>query len=116
MRAIGAGSRYVLPGRNTDKPISNNTLLFALYRLGYKGKMTGHGFRAVASSALNEAGYRPDVIERQLAHQEPNKVRSAYNRTEYLPDRRTMMQQWADIVDSFAKRADVVPIKRKAKA
>src|SRR4029453_16628477 len=80
LRTLGAGSRYVLPGRNPDKPISNNTLLFALYRLGYKGKMTGHGFRAVASSALNEAGYRPDVIERQLAHKEPNKVRAAYNR------------------------------------
>jgi integrase len=66
LRTLGVGSRFVLHGRNADKPISNNTLLFALYRLGYKGKMTGHGFRAVASSALNEAGYRPDVIERQL--------------------------------------------------
>lgn len=114
LRAIGGGSRHVLPGRNPDKPISNNTLLFALYRLGYKGKMTGHGFRAVASSALNEAGYRPDVIERQLAHKEPNKVRSAYNRAEYLPERRAMMQQWADMVDALAKGADVVPIKRAA--
>ena len=68
MRAIGGGSRYVFPGRNPDKPISNNTMLFALYRLGYKGKMTGHGFRAVASTILNEAGFRGDVIERQLAH------------------------------------------------
>ncbi len=116
LRAIGGGSRYILPGRNPDKPISNNTLLFALYRLGYKGKMTGHGFRAVASSALNEAGYRPDVIERQLAHKEPNKVRSAYNRAEYLPERRAMMQQWADMVDACARGADVVPIKRRAKA
>ena len=113
-RALGAGSRYVLPGRNADKPISNNTLLFALYRLGYKGRMTGHGFRAIASSALNEAGYRPDVIERQLAHKEPNKVRAAYNRTEYLPERRKMMQQWADMVDAHAKGATVVPIKRRA--
>lgn len=115
LRAIGGGGRFVLPGRNADKPISNNTLLFALYRLGYKGKMTGHGFRAVASSALNEAGYRPDVIERQLAHKEPNKVRGAYNRAEYLPERRAMMQQWADMVDALAKGADVVPIKRGAK-
>ena len=53
--AVGGGSRYVFPGRNPDKPISNNTMLFALYRLGYKGKMTGHGFRAVASTMLNEA-------------------------------------------------------------
>jgi integrase len=114
LRAIGGGSRYVLPGRNADKPISNNTLLFALYRLGYKGKMTGHGFRAVASSALNEAGYRPDVIERQLAHKEPNKVRSAYNRAEYLPERRKMMQQWADMLDSYAGGGNLVPLKRRA--
>jgi len=112
LQGIGGGSRFILPGRNMDKPISNNTLLFALYRLGYKGKMTGHGFRAVASSALNEAGYRPDVIERQLAHKEPNKVRAAYNRTEYLPERRKMMRQWAGMADAYARGADVAPIKR----
>ena len=86
LRAIGCGSRYVFPGRNPDKPISNNTMLFALYRLGYKGKMTGHGFRTVASTILNEAGFRGDVIERQLAHCERNDVRGAYNRAEYLPE------------------------------
>ena len=80
LKAIGGGNRFVFPGRNRDKPISNNTLLFALYRLGYKGKMTGHGFRAVASTALNEMGFRPDVIERQLAHCERNEIRGAYNR------------------------------------
>lgn len=114
LEPLAGGSRYILPGRNPDKPISNNTLLFALYRLGYKGRMTGHGFRAVASSVLNESGYRSDVIERQLAHKEPNKVRSAYNRAEYLPERRTMMQQWADMLDGYRKGADVVPIKRRA--
>jgi len=114
LRAIAGNSRYVLPGRNRDKPVSNNTLLFALYRLGYKGKMTGHGFRAVASSALNEAGWRPDVIERQLAHKEPNKVRAAYNRTEYLPERQKMMQQWADMVDAYARGAAAVPLMRRA--
>lgn len=112
--ALAGESRYVLPGRNPDKPISNNTLLFALYRLGYKGKMTGHGFRAVASSALNEAGWRPDVIERQLAHKEPNKIRAAYNRTEYLPERRKMMAAWADMVDALANSDNVVRIKRRA--
>jgi len=115
LREVGSGSRFVMPGRNPDKPVSNNTLLFALYRLGYKGRMTGHGFRAVASSALNEAGWRPDVIERQLAHKEPNKIRSAYNRAEYLPERRKMMQAWADMVDAAAKGADVVPIRRHAR-
>lgn len=107
LRGMTGDSRYILPGRNPDKPISNNTLLFALYRMGYKGRMTGHGFRAVASSALNEAGFRPDVIERQLAHKQPNKVRAAYDRAEHLPERRTMMQQWADMVDAYARGEDV---------
>lgn len=110
LRAIGGGSRYVFPGRNADKPISNNTLLFALYRLGYKGKMTGHGFRAVASTTLNESGFRPDVIERQLAHQERNAVRAAYHRSEYLPERTTMMQQWADMLDALVKGAQVIAL------
>ena len=114
LRAIAGDSEYLMPGRNRDKPISNNTLLFALYRLGYKGKMTGHGFRAVASSILNEAGFRADVIEAQLAHKEPNKVRSAYNRAQYLDERRKMMQQWANMVDAYTKGADVVPINRRA--
>lgn len=114
LRTIGGDSRYILPGRNPDKPISNNTLLFALYRLGYKGRMTGHGFRAVASTALNEAGYRPDVIEAQLAHQDADAVRRAYNRAAYLPERRAMMHQWASMVDAYTKGAAVVPIKRTA--
>ena len=65
-------------------------------------------------SALDEVDYRPDVIERQLEHKEPNKVRAAYNRTEYLPQRRKMMQQWAGMVDACANGADVVSIKPRA--
>lgn len=114
LRALAGDSPYVLPGRDPDKSISNNTLLFALYRLGYKGKMTGHGFRAVASTALNETGWHADVIERQLAHKDRNATRRAYNRAEYLPERRKMMQAWADMVDAYARGADVVPIKRRA--
>ena len=106
LRQLSGESRYVLPGRDGAKPISNNTLLGALYRLGYQGRMTGHGFRAVASTVLNEAGhFRPDVIERQLAHCERNDVRGAYNRAEYLDERRKMMQQYADMLDAFAKGA-----------
>jgi len=90
--------------------ISNNTLLFALYRLGYKGKMTGHGFRAVASTILNEAGFKPDVIERQLAHCERNQVRGAYNRAEYLPERKRMMQHWADYLNVVEAGAKVIPM------
>lgn len=112
LRTLGTESRYV---RNPDKPISNNTLLFALYRLGYKGKMTGHGFRAVASTMLNEAGFRADVIERQLAHCERNDVRGAYNRAEYLAERQTMMQQWVDTVDALTQGAKVVPLRRAAR-
>ena len=114
LKAIGGGSRYVFPGRNPDKPISNNTMLFALYRLGYKGKMTGHGFRAVASTILNESGFRADVIERQLAHCERNDVRGAYNRAEYLSERRKMMQQWGDMLEALVRGAKVIPLQRRA--
>lgn len=117
LREIGGGSRFLFPGRHREKPISNNTMLFALYRLGYKGKMTGHGFRAVASTILNETGFRPDVIERQLAHCEKDEVRGAYNRAEYLPERVKMMQAWADLVDEMQKGENkVTPIKRKISA
>lgn len=109
LQEIGGGSRFVFPGRNRDKPISNNTMLFALYRLGYKGKMTGHGFRAVASTVLNETGFRPDVIERQLAHCERDDVRGAYNRAEYLPERVKMMQHWADLLDAMKDSGNVIP-------
>ncbi len=115
LKKIGGESRFVFPGRNRDKPISNNTLLFALYRLGYKGKMTGHGFRAVASTMLNEMGkFRPDVIERQLAHSERNEVRGAYNRAEYLPERKKMMQAWAHHLDVIRGGAKVTPIRTRA--
>ena len=110
LRELSGGSHFVFPGRNRDKPISNNTLLFALYRLGYKGKMTGHGFRAVASTILNEAGFKPDVIERQLAHCERNQVRGAYNRAEYLPERKRMMQHWADYLNLVEAGAKVIPM------
>jgi integrase len=89
-------------------------MLFALYRLGYKGKMTGHGFRAVASTILNETGFQPDVIERQLAHCERNAVRGAYNRAEYLPERKRMMQQWADHLDKLQAGAEIIPIHQRA--
>lgn len=115
LRPIGCGSRFLFPGRNRDKPISNNTMLFALYRLGYKDRMTGHGFRAVASTILNESGlFRSDVIERQLAHCERNEVRGAYNRAEYLPERRKLMQWWGDYLEGARAGADVLPFKRAA--
>jgi integrase len=114
LRELAGESRYILPGRNPDKPLSNNTLLFALYRLGYKGRMTGHGFRAVASTILNEAGFRADVIERQLAHCERNDVRGAYNRAEYLSERQRMMQRYADMLDRMMDGGQVIPLQRPA--
>ena len=86
-------------------PMSENTILFALYRMGYHSRATGHGFRATASTILNEQGWRSDVIELQLAHAERNKVRAAYNRAEYLPERRKLMQHWADFLDKTAREA-----------
>lgn len=105
LKAMSRGSRFILPGRNRDVPISNNTMLFALYRLGYKGRMTGHGCRAVASTVLNESGlFSPDVIERALAHCERNAVRASYNRAAYLPQRREMMAWWANYLDETIKQ------------
>lgn len=87
---------------NAHKPMSENTLLFGMYRMGYHTRATPHGLRATASTILNEQGWRPDVIERQLAHAERNKVRAAYHRSEYVAERRAMMQAWADYLDSVA--------------
>ena len=116
LKALNGGYRFVFPGANPARPMSKNTVLFALYRMGYRGRMTGHGFRAVASTILNEMGFNADVIERQLAHAERNKVRAAYHRAEYLPQRREMMQQWANYLDSKKAGADVIPLNKSTTA
>ena len=91
----------LFPSQTTNKrPISENTLCYAMGRMGYKGIATPHGFRALASTTMNEEGFDPDVIERQLAHAERNKVRAAYHRAEYLDDRRKLLQWWADYLDT----------------
>ena len=98
---------------NVTRVISENTLTYALYRMGYKSRATAHGFRATASTTLNEQGFDPDIIERQLAHVERNKVRAAYHRAEYLEDRHKMMQWWADFLDRQRIKGEggnVVPI------
>ncbi|MDR7135322.1 integrase [Lysobacter niastensis] len=109
--------RYCFPSlRTANAPMSENTVNAALRSLGYdKDTMTGHGFRAMASTRLNELGWQPDVIERQLAHAERNKVRAAYNRAQYMADRLKMMQAWADYLDGLRMGAEIIPIKRKAK-
>ena len=105
LKKLSGSREYVFP--NEHKPstfMSENTMLYALYRMGYHSRATGHGFRSTASTILNEEGFRSDVIERQLAHTEKNHVRAAYNHAQYLPERREMMQWWADYLDEAAKK------------
>ncbi|HEY4370266.1 MAG TPA: integrase arm-type DNA-binding domain-containing protein [Steroidobacteraceae bacterium] len=99
----GGTGKYVFPSlRGFDRPMSENTVNAALRRLGYTGQeQTGHGFRSIASTCLNEQGFNSDLIELQLAHAERNKVRAAYNRAERLAERRKMMQAWADYLDGL---------------
>jgi integrase len=102
LKAISFDRELVFPGDvNPAKPMSNNTLLFALYRMGYRSRMTGHGFRGVASTILHEQGWPHEHIELQLAHQERNEVSAAYNHALYLEPRTRMMQAWADHLDKL---------------
>ena len=113
----GAG-RYVFPGaRDRKKPLSNMAMNAAFKRMGFDGQtFTVHGFRAMARTILDERlGFRPDYIEHQLAHAVKDANGRAYNRTSFLPERRTMMQAWADYLDTLrAGTRKVVPIKRKS--
>jgi integrase len=104
--------RYVFPSvRTLARPMSENTVLAALRRMGYaKEEMTGHGFRAMASTTLHEQGWPTDVIERQLAHTERNSIKAAYNHAQHLPERRKMMQAWADYLDSLKTDGKVISI------
>lgn len=105
-RVTGRGA-YLFPNeRDGNRPMSNNTLLKALERMGYKGVMTGHGFRSLAMTTLKERlGYRHEVVDRQLAHAQRNKVESAYDRALYLQERKEMMQRWADYIDEITAQA-----------
>lgn len=112
LELLRAGRDLVFPGeRDHAKPMSNNTLLFALYRMGYHSRMTGHGFRGVASTILHELGHRHDLIELQLAHQERNAVTAAYNHATYIQQRTRMMQAWADHLDALRAGAKVLPFR-----
>ncbi len=105
IQPLTGSGKYVFPSvRSDSRPMSENTVNEALRRLGYsKDEMTGHGFRSMASTLLNEQGWNRDAIERQLAHAERSAVRAAYNYAEHLPERRKMMQAWADYLDSLVK-------------
>ena len=100
LRELGGSSEWLFPGDfNTSQPMSNNTILAALARMGFKGRMTGHGFRGLASTILHEQGYEHDHIELQLAHSPRNAVSAAYNHALYLVPRAKMMQDWADFLE-----------------
>lgn len=116
LHAVTGKGRYVLPSaRGKDRHMSENTINAGLRRLGYAvGDMTGHGFRSMASTLLNEQGWNRDAIERQLAHAERDDIRAAYNYAEHLPERRKMMQAWADYLDGLKRGADVVPLHKTA--
>ena len=103
LQPVTGRSRYVFPClRSRERPMSEVAITAALRRMGYsKDQMTWHGFRTLASTSLNEQGWHPDLIELQLAHQERNEVRAAYNRAQRLVERRAMMQAWADYLDSL---------------
>lgn len=117
LRALTGASQYVFPGARTNgRPMSDNAILAALRRMGYgKDEMSGHGFRAMARTTLDEVlGVRPDYIEHQLAHAVRDPNGRAYNRTAHLAERRKMMQQWSDYLDKLKAGAEVIPMRGQA--
>ena len=113
LHIVSGHSALVFPGeRDHEKPMSNNTILGALDRMGYKGRMTGHGFRGIASTLLHELGFDHAHIELQLAHQERNEVSAAYNHATYLQQRAKMMQNWADYLDA-SNSGNVLAFRRR---
>lgn len=110
-------SEYVFPASHRiDRPMSENAILYMIGRIGYAGKMTGHGFRTVASTWANERGFNADAIERQLAHVPDDAIRAIYNRAEYLPERRRMLQEWADwlyLIESTGQIDTELPERRE---
>jgi len=116
IKPLTGGGQYVFPSSRGDgRPMSDNTIRTALKSLGYDSDtMTAHGFRTTASTLLNEQGWSPDAIERQLAHSPRDQVRAAYNRAQYLDERRRMMQSWSDYLDSLKNGAQVLPFQNRA--
>ncbi|CQQ81378.1 prophage CP4-57 integrase [Yersinia mollaretii] len=105
MQGVSSHRQYVFPSRNDPaKPMNSQTANAALKRIGYGGKLVAHGFRSIASTAMNENGFNPDVIEAALAHSERNEVRRAYNRTTYLEQRVKLMSWWGEYIDEQKKK------------
>jgi integrase len=114
LKKLSGNSPHVLPSATKERVISQNTLIYALYRMGYHSRATVHGFRGTASTILNEQGFNRDWIERQLAHAERNDVRAAYNSAEWLSQRRTMLEWWSDYVETAERGCKVIPISEAA--
>jgi integrase len=113
LHALTGRGRYVFPGRDPQKPMSEAAVNAALRRMGYntKTEITGHGFRAMARTILHEElHFKPEVIEHQLAHKVPDALGAAYNRTKFLKERKAMMQQWSDYLDKLKSGAEVIPL------
>lgn len=105
LKQLTGYSEYVFPSRTTPKQcMSNNTMLYAMYRMGYHSRATPHGFRATASTILHEQGFNSDIIELQLSHTERNKVKASYNFAKHLPQRHQMMQWWADYLQGLEEK------------
>ena len=114
LHALTGGHELMFPGDvDPSKPMSKNTILEALDRMGYGGIMTGHGFRGLASTILHEQGFEHEHVEIQLAHVQRNTVSAAYNHARYLKPRAAMMQWWADYLTESQKKVKVIPIRRE---
>jgi integrase len=113
LRSLSGNGDLIFPSPGKKGIMSENTMLYALYRMGYHGRATTHGFRAIASTILNESNlFRSDWIELQLAHVEGSKIRAAYNSAQHLPERRKMMQWWSDKIDAIAcEQGNVVALR-----
>jgi integrase len=115
LRTITGAGELVFPGdREPSRPMSNNTILLALDRMGYRGRQTGHGFRGLASTILHEQGYPHEHIELQLAHAPRNAVSAAYNHALHLAPRTRMMQDWADFLEQTQRGGKVLPFRGTA--
>jgi integrase len=115
LQELKGESEWLFPGdRDPKRPMSNNTILKGLERMGYKGRMTGHGFRGIASTILHEQGYSHEHIELQLAHAPRNAVSAAYNHALHLKARTRMMQDWADYLEATQRGAKVLPFRSSA--
>ncbi len=118
LRELHKHPKYVFPSQiNSKNHMSNNTILMAIKRMGYKGKMTGHGFRALAMSTLMERlGYRHEVPDLQLAHAKKGDVARAYDRAQFMDERTQMMQEWADYLDDIYRTGEIIPFRSTAHA